>query len=157
MKSRKPTTAKLLTTLMLALAAVPALAQDGVFGLFGGAVTQVAQYNAEERRAMRERWEQAGPEERLKMRREFKERVRQLPPEYAREAMDPRRAPPPVERNRRDYSDDASFGFGFERRRYEDERYDNPAPAYLPNPGNYIERHKNRDKNRDGRRDDDRR
>ncbi len=156
MKTRIPPLAFLLTSLPLILGAAPVLAQDGALGLFGPALAQVAQYTAEERRVLRERWEQAGPEERLQMRREFKERLRHMPPE-GMPGFDPRAMPQSVERARRDAAGEAGFGFGFERRRYEEERVESPVPAYVPNPANFFDRQKNRERTRDGRRDDDRR
>ena len=178
MKTRNTLKPKLLMPLLLALSSAPALANEGAYGVFGGviggvigpAIAQVAQFSSEERRAMRERWEQASPEERLQMRRDFKERARQIPSDPRRDA-DQWRNPPGTERDyprapqsqnsrqRGKYSDEASFGFGFERRRHEDDRADSPSPNDIPTPLEFFDRRDHRDhreKNRDGRRDDDR-
>lgn len=176
MKTWNPMKPKLLMPLLLALISAPSLASDSaqgavasVFGgLFGPAIAQVAQFSAEERRAMRERWEQASPEERLQMRREFKERSRQIPSDSRRDGTErdyqrdsqrdyPRDAQSHKQRQRGKYADEASFGFGFERRRYEDDRIDNPPPGNVPTPFEFFDRRDHREKNRDGRRDDDRR
>lgn len=73
----------ILMSLLLSLNALPALAADQGLGegIFGQALPMVAQLSPEERRALRDRWEQAAPDERAVMRREFKERLRQVPPE----------------------------------------------------------------------------
>ena len=152
MKTRNSTLAKLLTSLMLALATAPALAQDDPFSQFGPALAQLAQYYGEDRRVMRERWEQAGPEERLRMRREFVDRMRQMPPDIMPGPVDPRRGPSNRDRASRVQPDDASFGFGFERRRYGDERYESQEPGYTSGRGYDAERDRNRDSRRGGRR-----
>lgn len=177
MKTRNPMKPKLLMPLLLVLISAPALASEdahggvgGVFGgLFGPAIAQVAQFSSEERRAMRDRWEQASPEERLQMRREFKERSRQIPSDPRRDGADQWRNPPGADRDyqrapqsqknrqRGKYSDEASFGFGFERRRYEDERVENPPPSNFPYPGNFFDRRNPRENDRNGRGDNDRR
>lgn len=180
MKTRNPMKPKMLMPLLLVLISAPVLASDsaqgavgGVFsGLFGPAIAQVAQFSAEERRVMRERWEQASPEERLQMRREFKERSRQIPSDSRRDDAErdyqrdyqrdsqrdyPRDAQSHKQRQRGKYADEASFGFGFERRRYEDDRIENPPPGNVPAPFEFFDRRDYRDKNRDGRRNDDRR
>lgn len=89
--------AKVLMTLLLSALAQPLLAMDTP-GVFIGVTIQVAQLTPEERRALRERWEMAGPEERMEMRRRFQERLQQPGP----------RQRPPV--------DFGGFGTGFERR-----------------------------------------
>jgi hypothetical protein len=169
MKTRNPMKAKLLIPLLLALIGAPAHADDGVFTMLAPVIGKLAQISPEERRAMRDRWEQAGPEERLQMRREFQdrqERLRQFPSEFRREAAEFGRTPPPPERDRAqrknnrhrgENPDEGSFGFGFERRRYEEDRVENPPPGNMLSPGNFFERRNTRDNNRDGRRDDDRR
>ncbi len=75
MKSKLP-----LALLMSALAA-PVLADNLLDGAFSGAAFQLAQVSPAERRMMRERWEQASPEERTNMRRLFQERMQQFSPE----------------------------------------------------------------------------
>ncbi len=126
-----PRTHKLLSALLLTLATLPALADQADSSLFSQAFGKLAQASSEERRALRERWEQASPEERIRMRQFIQDRVRQLP-SPAREAL---RMPfaggsrQDSAREREDsYSQDAappsdsSFGFGFERRRSEENR-----------------------------------
>lgn len=177
MKTRNAMNPKRLMPLLLALLAAPALADEGNHGVFGvvigPAIAQVAQFSPEERRAMRERWEQASPEERLQMRREFKERMRQMPPDPRRDMAEQWRNPPlpgrerprapdQGKRYREGNPDEASFGFGFERRRFEngraeDGRVENPPPANIPYPGDFLDRRNPREINRDGRRADDRR
>ena len=82
MKTRNPMQAKLLFSLLfpllLALVGAPALADDGVFAMFAPAIGKLVQFSPEERRAMRDRWEQASPEERLQIRREFQDRQERL-------------------------------------------------------------------------------
>ncbi len=146
---------KTLLALLLALTTAPALADESAYGMFAPALAKIAQLSPEERRALRERWEQAGPEERLRLRREFQERqerLRQMPPEGRREAMDAWRNLPPAERERRrqereirgprGHEEEGSYGTGFERRRFEEGRFENPAP--LPNPGEFFDRRHNR-------------
>jgi hypothetical protein len=158
MKTRHRSGPKLLMALLLALAATPASASEHVSIQFGVALGKIAQFSPEERRALRERWEQAGPEERLRLRREFldrQERMRQMPFESRGEMAEKKF--PPSERNRarseRDsrgqrggYNDEGSFGTGFERRRFEDERFAPPAP--MPYPGDFFGRRHNRDGDR---------
>jgi hypothetical protein len=160
MKARTLFKPKLLMAMLLALAAAPAMADPAAYGPFGPAPGKIAQFSPEERRAMRERWEQAGPEERLQIRREFQERqerMRQMPAEGRRDMMGPMRNLPGVERDRPrsqreaygprgEYPDEGSFGMGFERRRFDGGRVETPAP--VPNPGEFFERRHNRDGNR---------
>lgn len=160
MKPRNLLKPKLLMPLLLALAAAPAVADETAYGPFGPALGKIAQFSPEERRAMRERWEQAGPEERLRMRREFQERqerLRQMPQEGRREMMERRRNQPPADRERQrapqeGYGqrgtpvDDGSFGTGFERRHPEGGRFETPGP--VPNPGDFFERRHDRGGNR---------
>jgi hypothetical protein len=164
MKTRNTMKAKLLLPLLLALLAAPAQANDGVFAMFAPAIGKLAQFSPEERRAMRERWEQAGPEERLQIRREFQDRLRQSPADSRREAVEPGRNPPSSERDRQrgqrqnnryrgENPDEASFGFGFERRRHEDDRVESPPPGNMPNPGYFFDRRNNRENNRENNRD----
>ena len=70
-----------LLALLLSIAAAPALADSALESMFIGPALQVAQLSTDERRMMRERWEQASPEERTAMRRQFQERLQQLSPE----------------------------------------------------------------------------
>jgi hypothetical protein len=81
----------------------------------------------EERSAMRERWEQAGPEERAQLRRMFQERLQRVPPEqtapYTRKMHEQMH-----ERWREN-----GFGIGFENRRFED---DEPYGAIRSGSGN---------------------
>jgi hypothetical protein len=106
-------TNKTLMTLLLALATLPASAQD--FGsVFGQALPLVAQMSQEERRTLRERWEYASPEERAQMRRIFQERLRQMPPER----FDPRPNELREQMNERWLGN--GFGTGYEHRRYEE-------------------------------------
>ena len=73
--------AKVLMTLLLSAIATPILAGDAIERMFIGPAIQVAQLAPEERRMMRERWEQASPEERMEIRRQFQERLQQPSPE----------------------------------------------------------------------------
>ncbi len=130
---------KTLSALLLALATVPAthaaLADQADSGMFGQPLAKLAQLSPDERRAMRERWEQASPEERIRMREFFQNRMRQLPGP-AQEAlrlpfpgMPMRDVPREREEQRRaGPSPDSSFGFGFERRRSEDGQSDRSMP-----------------------------
>lgn len=143
MKTRRPTRPICLVSLLLALAAAPVRADEGVVAFMGQAIGKLAQYSAEERRAMRERWEQASPQERLQMRREFQERVRQVPSDPRRDAAEPdtRRA-----RGHPERAEEYSFGFGFERRRQEEEQV--MPPMNMPDPSGFFERRNNRDSER---------
>lgn len=125
-----------LSALLLALVTLPSLADQADSGMFGQPLVKLAQLSPDERRALRERWEAASPEERIRMRQFFQDRMRQLPApaqdamrlpfpgmplrDNAREREDHRRAGPPP---------DSSFGFGFERRRSEDSQPDRPMPG----------------------------
>jgi hypothetical protein len=108
-------TCKPLLALSIALMALPADAQD-FGGVFGQPLPLVAQMSQEERRALRERWEQASPEERVHLRRMFQERLRRMPPEQ----LDPRGM---GERLRESWQEQG-YGTGYEQRRYEDDQYD---------------------------------
>lgn len=116
---------KTLLTLLMA-AALPAYAADFGIGIFAESIEQVAQLSPEERRAMRQRWQEASPEERAQLRREFQERRE----ERQREHMDRWQ-----EQNGRDR--DGDFGTGFERRRYEYEQGGMPPPG-SPQPGRHF-------------------
>ncbi|MEW5770108.1 MAG: hypothetical protein AB1831_07045 [Pseudomonadota bacterium] len=113
---------KALMTLLLALAALPAAAQD-FGGVFGAPLPQVAQLSPEERRQMRERWENAGPEERAAMRRTFQERMHRM----QREPMGPGRM---EGRERwRETGEGMGYGMGYEHRRYQEDAGYGPAPG----------------------------
>jgi hypothetical protein len=135
----------LLLALLLSLSPVPACADTADSAIFGQAraTIKLAQLSPDERRNLRERWEQASPEERIRMRQFFQDRLRQLPPP-AQDAMtlpfqdiqrdnrrernlnrgresdrdDGRNAQPPL---------DSRFGFGFERRHPEEIQSEQPA------------------------------
>jgi hypothetical protein len=120
---------KTLSALLLMLATLPALAGQADNPIFGQPVLKLVQLSPDERRALRDRWEQASPEERVRMRQFFQDRLRQLPsnaiPPVAREAM---RLPFPGNRERDDKSSlsgppaadgNFGFGFGFEKRHSE--------------------------------------
>ncbi len=140
MKARNHPHPKYVLALLASLACAPALANPFEPGPVLPAFAKIAQFSPEERRAMRERWEQASPEERLRLRREFQERI------------DPSRMPPFAERDpgeregrgRRDALDEAGrFGTGFERRRGERERMERPQS--LPYPDEMFDRRRMRD------------
>lgn len=137
MKARNRPNQKYFLALLASLACAPALANPFEPGPVLPASAKIAQFSPEERRVMRERWEQASPEERLRLRREFQERserLRPMPPaEIEREG-----------RGRRDVLEEAGrFGTGFERRRGERERLDRPEP--LPYPDEMFDRRRMRD------------
>lgn len=146
MKPRRTLTSIRLAALLLALVAAPAHAGDSDFGLMGQALGKLAQSGNDERRAMRERWEQAGPEERLQMRREFQERQersRAFPFDPRREATEPDRS---RAKDRKERGEEYSFGFGFERRRQEEEQL--LPPMNMPDPSGFFDRRNNRDSDR---------
>lgn len=114
--------AKILMTLLLSALAAPVVAGESFESAFIGPALQVAQMGPEQRRQMRERWEQASPEERLEMRRQSQERQ-----ERGQWGM---RIPAPS-----DFAGPASgfsgnYGAGFEQRRPEQE--DGAPPYYDP-------------------------
>lgn len=131
MTPRKPANAKTILAFLAALAGAPAVAETFPAEPAHPAFARLAQLSAEERQAMRERWEQASPEERLRLRREFQERSERLRP----------LGPPEREaRGRRDPADEAGrFGMGFERRR--GERLERPDPS----ADEFFERRRMRD------------
>jgi len=137
MKARNRPHPEYFLALLAGLACAPAAAFAFEAGPVPPAYAKIAQFSPEERRAMRERWEQASPEERLRLRREFQERAEHLRPM------------PPLERERegrgrRDGLEEAGrFGTGFERRRGERERLDRPEP--LPYPDEMFDRRRMRD------------
>lgn len=128
-----PGMTKMLSALLLTLATLPALADQADSGMFGQPFLKLAQLSPDERRALRERWEQASPEERMRLRQFFQERMRQLPAE----AQDAIRIPLPGapfgerrrerEKHRANSPADGSFGFGFERRRFEEGQPERPV------------------------------
>ncbi len=132
----------LLIALLLLLPTLPALAGQADSSLFSSAegVIKLAQLSPSERREARERWERASPEERMRMRQFFQDRLGQLPVP-AREAIRipfPDMAPRDEarEQDARRQPDayapaDSRYGFGFERRRNDETRPDRPV-----GPGN---------------------
>lgn len=107
-------TRKVLITLLLGLAALPAAAQE--WGpVFGQPLPYLAQMSQEERRLLRERWEQASPEERAQLRRSFQERLRHMPGEsYINRGMD-------MGEQMMDRRRDGGYGTGYEYRRHDDD------------------------------------
>ena len=132
--------AKVLMPLLLSVLAAPALASDAVESMFIGPAIQVAQLAPEVRAMLRERWEQASPEERMDMRRQFQERMQQRSPEerdaQRRRLQEQRdqwtgRIPNPP--NPADFSGmGGNFGTGFEQRRPGQSNPDENAPAFDP-------------------------
>lgn len=102
----------------------------------------LAQLSPEQRRALRERWEQAGPEERARIREEFHQR-RQLDPER----MERRREALENQRGERSHPNGTGFnggfvggfvdgyGAGFERRRVDDAPASGEHVELPPKPG----------------------
>jgi len=150
---------KVLMPLLLSVLAAPVLASDALESMFIGPAIQVAQLAPEVRRMLRERWEQAGPEERMEMRRQFQERLQQRSPEERealRQRLEERRGGmPPEQRQRlRDQRDQwtgrvpnppnpadfaggggnfgGNFGTGFEQRRPAQPGPDDNAPNFDP-------------------------
>lgn len=117
-----PRITKTLSTLLLTLATVPALADQADSLMFNQPLIKLAQIGPDERRALRERWEAASPEERIRMRQFFQERMRQLPAPAQDALRIPFPGAQPREENQRAYPPaDGGFGFGFERRRSSDD------------------------------------
>lgn len=107
--------AKVLLPLLLSVIAAPALASDALESVFIGAPLQVAQMTPEVRRMMRERWEQAGPEERMDIQRQFQERgARRQPNQEQRDSWSGRIPNPPSPADFMNMGN--GFGTGFERR-----------------------------------------
>jgi len=124
----------LLFALLLSLPTLPALADQADSAIFSQAriTIKLAQRSPDERQDLRERWEQASPEERIRMRQFFQDRLRQLPAP----AQDAIALPfPGTQRDNRRERDlyrereggrdtyapaDSRFGFGFERRHPEE-------------------------------------
>jgi hypothetical protein len=140
MERRFAMKAKVLMTLLLSVLATPVLASGAVESMFIGPALQVAQLAPDMRRMLRERWEQASPEERMEMRRQFQERLQQRPPEE-REAS---RQRPREQRESwtgrmpnlpgpSDFAGAAgNFGTGFEQRRPGQAGPDDDAPGFDP-------------------------
>ena len=132
--------AKVLMTLLLSVLATPVLASDAVESMFIGPALQVAQFAPDVRRMLRERWEQASPEERMEMRRQFQERLQQRPPEdrealrqRLREPREPWTGRMPTPPDPADFAGMAgSFGTGFEQRRPGQPGQDDHAPGFDP-------------------------
>ncbi len=119
--------AKVLMTLLLSVLAAPVVASDTSDGMFIGNVLKVAQMGAEQRRMLRERWEQASPEERLEMRRQYQDRQPQRAPEERGQWGV--RMPNPADFAAPANGFTSNFGTGFEQRRPEQEE---SAPFYDP-------------------------
>lgn len=94
----------------------------------------MAQFSPEQRRALRERWEQASPEERARIREEFHQ-LRMADPER----MERRREALERQRGERLNNDGGSFvggfGAGFERRRIDDAPAEGERADLPPKPG----------------------
>jgi hypothetical protein len=134
---------KTLMPMLAFLLALPAAARD--FGsVFAEPLPLVAQMSQEERRLLRERWEQASPEERAELRRAFQERLRRMPAE----SFDPRRMdmkpfwadPRDKADPTRTYQPDNGYGTGYERRRHEEKETYEP----LEDASDYRSRGKGR-------------
>lgn len=113
--------AKVLMTLLLSALAAPVAANESFESVFIGPALNLAQMGPEQRRQMRERWEQASPEERLEMRRQSQERQ-----ERGQWGV---RIPAPSDFAAPANSFSGNFGAGFEQRRPEQEE---SAPFYDP-------------------------
>lgn len=119
--------AKVLMALLLSVLAAPVVASDTLESIFIGPALKVAQMGSEQRRMLRERWEQASPEERLEMRRQIQERPQQRAPEERGQWGV--RIPGPADFAGPANSFSGNFGAGFEQRRPEQEE---SAPYYDP-------------------------
>jgi len=124
-----PRITRTLSTLLLMLATLPALADQTDSVMFSQPLIKLAQLSPDERRALRERWEQASPEERIRLRQFFQDRMRQLPSPAQDALRIPFPAPQREDTRRQSASPpaDSSFGFGFERRRSEDGQPERPV------------------------------
>ncbi len=71
--------ANVLMTLLLSAIVMPAAASEAVDRTFIFPAFQVAQLSPEERRVLRERWEQSSPEDRMEIRRQFQDRLQAAP------------------------------------------------------------------------------
>jgi hypothetical protein len=129
MERRNTMRRNLLIALLLLLPTLPALAGQAESSIFSpsAGLIKLAQLSPSERREARERWERASPEERIRMRQFFQDRLGQLPVP-AQEAIRipfPDMAPRDDAREPDAYAPaDSRFGFGFERRRTEEARPD---------------------------------
>jgi DNA-binding CsgD family transcriptional regulator len=141
MRTVKEPVMKSALLLSLLLALIPAAARAEVETFFPAKPgLMLAQLSPEERRVLRERWEQASPEERARIREEFHQRRMADPErmERRRDAMERQRSLTPEEREalrqqRKGRNDgrghwaeagesgeDGGFGAGYERRRFLD-------------------------------------
>jgi hypothetical protein len=116
-----PRITKTLSALLLTLATLPALAGQADSVMFGQPSIKLAQLSPDEWRALRERWELASPEERIRLRQFFQDRMRQLPAPAQDALRIPFPAPQREDTRRTNPPSDSSFGFGFERRRSNDD------------------------------------
>jgi hypothetical protein len=140
MERRVAMKAKVLMTLLLSVLAMPVLASGAVESMFIGPALQVAQLAPDVRRMLRERWEQASPEERMEMRRQFQERLQQRPPEEReasrqrqREPREPWTSRMPNPPDPADFAGMAgNFGTGFEQRRPGQPAQDDNASGFDP-------------------------
>ncbi len=141
---------KTFLALLLATATLPAFA-DG-FGWYVPVepFVQVAQLTPQERRDLRERWEEVSPEQRVQLRREFQERLRQWGDQGQRRGMRELRGQE-GQYNRygreddRDPNDlgDNGYGTGYEHRRFEDGRYPSfPQGGFFGNGPDRNGRHR---------------
>lgn len=132
----------LLFALLLSLPTLPALASQADSAIFSQAriTIKLAQNSPNERQDLRERWEQASPEERIRMRQFFQDRLRQLPAPaqdaialpFPGTAQRDNRRERDIYRGRDNSRDayappDSRFGFGFERRHPEETQPETPA------------------------------
>jgi hypothetical protein len=121
-----PGITQIVSALLLMLATLPALAEQADSLMFSPVSFKLAQLSPNELRALRERWEAASPEDRIRLRQYYQDRLRQLP----KPAQDALSLPFPgmplhdsgreSDPNRRKPAADGGFGFGFERRQQED-------------------------------------
>ena len=147
MKPRNPIKSNLVIALLLAFASAPVLANDTPFGLFGATTKQYAQFTAEERRALRDQWEEASPAQRLQMRREFQERQERLRLRAQENQSQQERNQRENNWQRGDFASEGSFGTGFERRRSEGSKFEGYPPDYVPGfpgPGGFFDGRSNR-------------
>lgn len=132
----------LLFALLLLLPTLPALADQADSAIFSQAriTIKLVQRSPDERQDLRERWEQASPEERIRMRQFFQDRLRQLPAPaqdaialpFPGTAQRDNRREREIYRGREESRDayapaDSRFGFGFERRHPEEAQPESPA------------------------------
>jgi len=119
-----------LLMLLLTLQTLPALANQTESVLSSQRFGKLAQLGLDERRALRERWEMASPEERIRLRQFFQDRLNQLPAPAQAGIGIP--FPGLVQDNNRSNNDktqEGGFGFGFEKRRFEEL---SPVPPLWP-------------------------